>query len=415
MTAIEANLSHKRVVLGLCGGIAAYKVCEIASTLAKAGIQVDPVLTEQAQQFITPLTLATLCRQAAYTDQDFWSPTQARPLHIELGERADLIILAPLTANTLAKLAHGLADNLLTNIVLASNCPVLLVPAMNTDMWLQGSVQRNWQMLLADSRYHALEPGTGRLACDRVGQGRMAEPTNVLAITDSLLLTGGQRDLTGQHLLISAGSTREYIDAVRFIGNPSSGKMGVALAQAAQHRGATVTLVHGPMVTEHLAGTTGIECIPITRASEMQAAMMAQLPKSDWILMAAAVADVKPRDRAVSKLPKSALPEALPLASVPDILTHLGKIKLPHQVMIGFAAQTGEVIPPAVEKLRSKGLDVIVANPIDQAESGFGSEFNQAILIDKSERQVKVPHCPKRHLAHQIYDFILSRRPLEED
>ncbi|MEM0981421.1 MAG: flavoprotein, partial [Cyanobacteria bacterium P01_H01_bin.58] len=154
MTATEADLSHKRVVLGLCGGIAAYKVCELASTLAKAGIQVNPVLTEQAQQFITPLTLATLCRQAAYRDQDFWSPTQARPLHIELGEQADLIILSPLTANTLAKLAYGLADNLLTNIVLASNCPVLLVPAMNTDMWLQSTVQRNWQMLLADARYH---------------------------------------------------------------------------------------------------------------------------------------------------------------------------------------------------------------------------------------------------------------------
>ncbi|MEM0982005.1 MAG: bifunctional phosphopantothenoylcysteine decarboxylase/phosphopantothenate--cysteine ligase CoaBC, partial [Cyanobacteria bacterium P01_H01_bin.58] len=307
-----------------------------------------------------------------------------------------------------------LADNLLTNIVLASNCPVLLVPAMNTDMWLQSTVQRNWQMLLADARYHPLEPGTGRLACDRVGQGRMAEPADMLAITESLLLTSGQRDLTGKHLLISAGSTREYIDAVRFMGNPSSGKMGVALAQAAQHRGATVTLVHGPMVAEHLAGTVGIECIPVTRAAAMQAAMIAQLPKADWILMAAAVADVKPRDRAVNKLPKSALPELLPLVRVPDILKHLGKIKLPHQVMVGFAAQTGDIVTPAIAKLRAKGLDVIVANPIDQAESGFGSEFNQAVIIDKSEQQVKVPHCPKRHLAHHIYDFILSRHPVQE-
>lgn len=397
----------KRVLLGIGGGIAAYKVCEVASTLAQEGVEVIPLLTEQAHQFITPLTLSTLCRHPAYTDRDFWSATQARPLHIELGESADLLILAPLTANTLGKLAHGLADNLLTNTVLASTCPVLLAPAMNTDMWQQHSVQHNWLQLQQDRRYHAIAPNTGRLACDRVGPGRMAEPAAILAIADSLLMTGGQRDLRGKHILISAGSTQEFIDPVRFIGNPSTGKMGVALAQAALHRGASITLVHGPMVVEHLEAMSGIQCIPIVTAAEMQAAMIAQLPQADWVMMAAAVADVKPRDRVDTKLPKVALPEVLPLSPVPDIVAHLAQIKAPSQLIIGFAAQTGDIAIPARKKLKTKGLDAIVANPVDQKESGFGSDFNQAFLIAQSEDPIAIPRCPKRHLAHHIYDFIL--------
>ncbi|MGD1942755.1 MAG: flavoprotein, partial [Leptolyngbyaceae cyanobacterium] len=193
MTAISPSKPRQRVLLGIGGGIAAYKVCEVASTLAKLGVEVIPVMTAQAQRFITPLTLATLCRHPAATDSEFWQAGQSRPLHIELGETADLIILAPLTANTLGKLAHGLADNLLTNVVLASTCPVLLVPAMNTDMWQQQSVQRNWQQVQTDPRYHAIAPGAGLLACDRVGPGRMAEPSEILAVADSLLLTQGQR------------------------------------------------------------------------------------------------------------------------------------------------------------------------------------------------------------------------------
>jgi phosphopantothenoylcysteine decarboxylase/phosphopantothenate--cysteine ligase len=399
----------QRILLGIGGGIAAYKLCEVASTLAQAGVEVIPVLTEQAQRFITPLTLATLCRQPAYTDQDFWSAAHCRPLHIELGESAQLLILAPLTANTLAKLVHGLADNLLTNTVLASTCPVLLAPAMNTDMWQQVSVQRNWQQLQADPRFHTITPGTGRLACDRVGPGRMATPAEILALADSLLLTGGKRDLLGKRVLISAGSTREYLDPVRFIGNPSTGKMGVALAQAASHRGAAVTLVHGPMVPEHLAALTGVHCLPVTTAAEMQQTLISQLPQVDWIIMAAAVADVQPRDRATEKLPKAALPETLPLSFVPDIVAQLSQLKSPSQRLIGFAAQTGDIVTPAIKKLQQKGLDAIVANPVDQPGSGFGSDFNQAILIAQSGEQQTIPPCSKRRLAHHIYDFILHR------
>ncbi|MGF1460942.1 MAG: bifunctional phosphopantothenoylcysteine decarboxylase/phosphopantothenate--cysteine ligase CoaBC [Leptolyngbyaceae cyanobacterium] len=403
---IATSAAQGRVILGIGGGIAAYKVCEVASTLAKAGVEVIPIMTTAAQEFVTPLTFATLCRHPAYTDRDFWSAAQSRPLHIEVGETADLLVLAPLTANTLGKLTHGLADNLLTNTVLASRCPVLLVPAMNTDMWQQQSVRRNWGKLLSDSRYHAIAPGTGRLACDRVGQGRLAEPTEIIAHIDSLLLTQGKRDLAGKHVLISAGSTREYLDPVRFIGNPSTGKMGVALAQAANHRGATVTLVHGPMAAEHRQGLTSVQQVAIKTAEEMQQAMVANLPQADWIIMAAAVADVSPRDRAATKLPKASLPEALPLLTVPDIAAQLSTIKSDRQVLVGFAAQTGDIEPPARRKLTQKGLDAIVANPIDQANSGFGSDCNQAILLSRTGEKLVVPSSSKRHLAHAVFDFV---------
>lgn len=407
MAAENTPGEKRRIVLGIGGGIAAYKVCEVASTLGKRqDVQVVPVMTAAAQEFVTPLTFATLCRHAAHTDRDFWQAARSRPLHIDLGEQADLLILAPLTANTLGKLAWGLADNLLTNIVLASRCPVLLAPAMNTDMWEQASVQRNWQTLLQDARYHAIAPGAGRLACDRVGQGRMAEPPEILAWAESLLLTQGKQDLAGKQVLISGGSTQEYLDPVRFIGNPSTGKMGVALAQAALHRGAQVTLVHGPMTADHGAGLTGVQQIAVTTAAEMQQAMISALPQADWIVMAAAVADVAPRDRAAEKLPKAALPDSLPLVSVTDIAATLSRLKTDQQVLIGFAAQTGDIVPPALKKLETKGLDAIVANPIDQPNSGFGSDSNQAILLSRTGNKEKIPPCSKRYLAHHIFDFV---------
>ena len=296
----------KRVLIAVGGGIAAYKVCELVSTLFKTGVEIRVILTQAAQQFITPLTLATLSRHCAYTDDDFWQATHSRPLHIELGEWADLLVIAPLTAHTLAKLACGMADNLLTNTVLASTCPVLLAPAMNTDMWLQLAVQRNWRQLLTDSRYHGMMTASGLLACDRIGAGRMAEPLEILTYIQSLLHTGGTRDLTGKSVLISAGGTREYFDPVRFIGNPSTGKMGLALAQAALHRGADVTLVHG-LATWDVP--LGVQAIPVVSAEEMQQVMQSYLQNADVIIMSAAVADVKPQDYSPEKLPKRSLPQ----------------------------------------------------------------------------------------------------------
>jgi phosphopantothenoylcysteine decarboxylase/phosphopantothenate--cysteine ligase len=394
----------KRVVVCVGGGIAAYKVCELVSTLFKSGVELRIILTKSAQKFITPLTLSTLSRYQAYTDENFWQPIYSRPLHIELGEWADLIVIAPLTANTLAKLAYGMADNLLTNTVLASTCPVLLAPAMNTDMWEQVAVQRNWQQLLTDSRFYGMETGSGLLACDRIGAGRMAEAAEIFIYIQSLLYTQGKRDLVGKEVLISAGGTREFLDPVRFIGNPSTGKMGLALAQAALHRGAKVILVHCPGSWDV---PLGVEAIPVITAEEMQGVMLKHLPSADIIIMSAAVADVKPKDYSSEKLPKRSLPENLPLAAVPDIVAELGNRKQPHQYLIGFAAQTGDIITPAREKLQRKKLDAIVANPIDKVDSGFGSDNNQAVFLDKSGREVEIPACSKLEMAHYLFDFVV--------
>jgi phosphopantothenoylcysteine decarboxylase/phosphopantothenate--cysteine ligase len=266
------TLHGRRVLIGVGGGIAAYKVCEVVSTLFKTGTQLRTILTQASQDFITPLTVTTLSRHPAYTDQVFWQPIHSRPVHIELGEWAEVFVIAPLTANTLAKLAYGLADNLLTNTVLASSCPVLLAPAMNTDMWEQQSVQRNWQLLLSDRRYHSVGPVAGLLACDRVGSGRMAEPREIVTAIQSLLHTGGERDLVDKRVLISTGGTREHLDPVRFIGNPSYWQMGLALAQAAMHRGANVTLVHAPTTWEGSHWAFG--AIPVVSAAEMRQVML---------------------------------------------------------------------------------------------------------------------------------------------
>lgn len=396
-------LNDRRVLIGIGGGIAAYKVAQVVSTLAKAGTNVRVVMTDAAQQFVTALTFSTLSRQPTYCDRDFWQPTHGKPLHIELGEWAELIVIAPLTANTLGKLACGLADNLLTNVILASKCSTLLAPAMNTEMWEQRSIQRNWKLVLQDNRYHSVDPGSGLLACDRVGIGRMAEPDELVMKIRSLLYTS-QRDLSGKRILISAGATQEFLDPVRFLGNPSTGKMGLALALAARDRGAEVTLVHGT-----LPGPLplGIQAIAASTAEKMERELRSHLPNNDWLIMCAAVADLKPADYSDYKLPKSELLSALPLALVPDIVASLSKNKSDHQKIIGFAAQTGDFVTPALEKMRQKGLDAIVANPIDQAQGGFGSDVNQAVWCDRSGKQVPIPLCEKLEMAHRILDLAI--------
>jgi phosphopantothenoylcysteine decarboxylase / phosphopantothenate---cysteine ligase len=397
--------SPRRVLIGIGGGIAAYKVCEVISTLFKAGVEVKVILTDSAQQFITPLTVSTLSRHPAYTDADFWQSTHQRPLHIALGEWADLMLIAPLTANTLAKLAYGMADNLLTNTLLASTCPVLLAPAMNTEMWQQLAVQRNWQQLLTDSRFHGMSTGYGLLACDRVGAGRMAEPAEIVTHVRSLLCTLGKRDLLGKQVLISAGGTREYLDPVRFIGNPATGKMGLALAQAALNRGADVTLVHGIVNAEI---PSGVRSLAVVSAEEMERAMLECFPTADITIMAAAVADVKPANYSHEKLPKRSLPTSLPLAPVTDILAELGHRKQPQQTLIGFAAQTGDIVTPALEKLQRKKLDAIVANPIDKPDSGFGSDNNQAIFLNRKGDRFAIAPGTKLEMAHRIFDLVIG-------
>ncbi len=396
------TIPSQRVLIGVCGGIAAYKVCEVVSQLFQRGVEIRVILTNAATEFIQPLTFSTLSRHRAYTDADFWQPIYSRPLHIELGEWADLIVIAPLTANTLAKLTYGMADNLLTNTVLASPSPVLVAPAMNTDMWEQPTVQDNWQKLLRYNRYHAIDTASGLLACDRVGAGRMAEPGEIISYVESLLHTHGKRDYQGQGVLISAGGTREFLDPVRYIGNPSTGKMGLALAQAAQHRGANVTLIS----SSHLNFPLGVRGISVVSAEEMHSVMLRELPNQDVIIMSAAVADVKPRDFSPQKLPKHALGANLPLTPVPDIVADLAKHKQPQQILVGFAAQTGDILTPAREKLQKKLLDAIIANPIDQPDSGFQSDTNQAIFLDRQEFIQEIPQCSKLKMAHIIYDLL---------
>jgi phosphopantothenoylcysteine decarboxylase/phosphopantothenate--cysteine ligase len=300
------------------------------------------------------------------------------------------------------------------NTVLASTCPLLLAPAMNTDMWRQQTVQRNWQEAQELQRCHTVGPGVGRLACDRVGDGRLAEPSQIVAHIHSLLYTQGECDLTGVQVLISAGGTREPLDPVRFMGNPSTGKMGIALALAAHHRGAAVVLVHGPMDPLHLAdlaGLTRLTVYPVTTAAQMHQAMINAFPRADWTVMAAAVADVKPQTYHPTKMPKSALPQQLALAPVPDIIADLGQRKRPDQRLVGFAAQTGDIVTPAQDKLQRKRLDAIAANPIDQPHSGFGSDQNQGIFLDWQGRQQSIPTCSKLELAHRLLDFVKAIAP----
>ena len=406
LSAMSGLLTAKRVLVGIGGGVAAYKICEVISTLAKAGVEVRAILTDSAQQFITPLTITTLSRHPVYTDASFWAATHERPLHIQLGEWADVFLIAPLTANTLGKLALGLADNLLTNTVLASTCPILVAPAMNTAMWQQQTVKQRWQELIALDRFHTIGPEEGLLACDTVGTGRMAEPEDIVPYLCSLLYSKGHRDLAGKRILISSGGTREYLDPVRFIGNPATGKMGLALATAAWHRGAMVELVQAS--TLEVPAGSAIAIKNVVSAAQMQEALVSVFPQADWMIMAAAVADVKPQHTAVTKLPKHKLPKALPLASVPDIVQALSHFKEPHQKLIGFAAQMGDIVPPALEKLKRKGLDAIVANPIDVADSGFGGDRNQAIFINAQGHQTPIPHGTKLEMAHKILDLIAA-------
>ena len=396
------------VLIGVSGGIAAYKVCEVVSSLAKRGMEVRLILTRSAAEFVTPLTFATLSRSPAYTDADFWQPTNGRPLHIELAEWADLFLLAPVTANTLAKLAYGMADNLLTNTVLASNCPILFAPAMNTTMWLQPAVQQNWRKLLQDHRYTAIAPTDGVLACDAVGTGRMAEPEVILEYVESFLFTKGKQDLKGKHVLVNAGGTREFIDPVRFIGNPSTGKQGLAIAKAALHRGAKVTLITAANSAHSIED--GLKVRTVRTSAEMHQAMLEEFPLADMAIAAAAIGDVRSKLQSDRKLPKSELPLNLELEYIPDIVADLATRKRSDQVLVGFAAQTGtemEVLAAATDKLKRKDLDAIAANVVGGLQTGFGTDTNQATFIDKNVKILSTPLCSNLELAHRLWDFLL--------
>ena len=396
-------LKGRRVLVGISGSIAAVKLPLVVSALAKRGAEVRCVLTPSAAQLVSPVVLSSLSRQRCYLDADQWSHTAARPLHVELAEWAELVLLAPLSATSLGRWVYGLGDTLLASLLLATEAPVLAAAAMNTAMWASPGVSRNWQTLQDFERVLPLGPGAGLLACDREGAGRMAEPESLLLALESLALWGWQRDWQGRRLLVSAGPTREWFDPARCITNPSSGRMGVLLAQAARLRGAEVDLVHGPLQLEP-AWLEGLHCHPIETGAELQASLEALQPSADAIAMAAAVADHRPKQRFNHKPDKQDLAVAMEAGwePIPDVLRGLVERRPAGQGILGFAAHTGDVLPQAQAKWARKGCDLLFANPIDAPGAGFGGLTNEGWILGPGEVVQRVEPMGKLALAHRL-------------
>jgi len=401
-------LKGKLITLGVTGSIAAYKAAELASLLSKAGVDVHVIMTASAQKFVAPATFAALTGNPVQTD--LFAGTDGPggaggPLlpHIELA-KADLLVVAPATANILAKAAHGLADDLLSAAILAAPGPVLFCPAMNVHMYRNPATQAN---LAALKKYghHVLEPGKGRLACGETGEGRLPEPPEIVAEIARLL--GPAKDLQGLAVLVTAGGTREPIDPVRFLSNRSSGKMGYALAGAAAARGADVTLVTAPTA---LAVPGGVKAVLVETAQQMFEAVLERFPRADIVIKAAAVADYRPARTAEQKIKKEGETLVIELVKNPDILLELGRLKKPGQVLVGFAAETENLLANARRKLEEKNVDLLVANDVTRPGAGFGADTNLVKLIYRDGRVVDLPLMKKTELAHRILDAALALR-----
>ena len=406
-------LAGRRILVAITGSIAAVKMPLVVSALAKRGAQVRCVLTPSAASLVSAVALASLSRHQCYLDADQWSHQAARPLHVELAEWAELVLLAPLSATSLGRWVHGLADTLLASTLLATEAPVVVAAAMNTSMWQAPPVQRNWQALQSFERVLALGPAPGLLACDRQGDGRMAEPEQLLVALESLALWGWQPDWQGLVLLVSAGPTREVLDPARFLSNASTGLMGVLLAQAARLRGASVHLVHGPLQVPP-ALLEGLYCTPVQTAAQMQAALTTAQGQVDAIAMAAAVADHRRVEPLAHKPSKQELGElwAEGWEQVPDLLAGLVASRPPGQTILGFAAHSGDGLSAAREKLRRKGCDWLFANPIDQPDAGFGSPSNQGWLLGPGGQEIKMQPASKLAIAHQLLTALKPPGPL---
>ncbi len=396
-------LAGRRVLVAITGSIAAVKLPQLVSGLVQRGAEVRCVLTPSAAELVSPVALASLSRQRCYLDADQWSHLAPRPLHVELAEWAELVLLAPLSATSLGRWVHGLADTLLASTLLATEAPVLAAAAMNTSMWQAVAVQRNWQLLQAMERVLPLEPVQGLLACDRRGAGRMAEPAQLLLALESLALWGWRRDWQGLRLLVSAGPTREPLDPARCLTNPSTGLMGVLLAQAARLRGAEVTLVHGPLSLDPVL-LDGLTRVPVVTAAELQQALAAAQPLVDAIAMAAAVADHRRARPMADKLSKQELEAALASGweAVPDLLQQLVARRPAGQRILGFAAHSGDVLPQARAKFARKGCDLLFANPIDRPEAGFAAPTNRGWLLGPGEQVVEMGPAGKLAIAHSL-------------
>ena len=396
-------LEGKRVVLGVSGGIAAYKAIDVCRRLVDAGAHVVPVLTEGALHFVGRTTFDALGSERAWTS--LWDETHPIP-HTHLGQTADLVLVAPATARVLGLYATGISEDLLTNTLLATRAPVLVCPAMHTEMWEHPAVQDNLRVLRARG-VHVVEPEVGRLAGGDVGAGRLADPAAIVDAAAALLLgTPPAADLTGLRVVVTAGGTREPIDPVRFIGNRSSGKQGHALAEEAAARGAKVTLV----TTVRLPTSAGIDVVRVDTAAEMEHAVLTRADSADVVIMAAAVADFRPVHAAARKLKKGDGAPDVVLEPTADILAELGAHRRPGQVLVGFAAETDDLRTNAADKLRRKGIDLIVGNDVSEPGVGFEHDTNAVVILGADGSSTDVPLTDKRAIARSILDAISNTR-----
>ncbi|HEY9793829.1 MAG TPA: bifunctional phosphopantothenoylcysteine decarboxylase/phosphopantothenate--cysteine ligase CoaBC [Candidatus Obscuribacterales bacterium] len=399
-------LAGKTIVLGVTGGIAAYKACDIASQLRKEGADIHVVMTPHAKAFITPLSLQTLTRNPVHIEQ-FAESGQWRPEHIELAQNADLILIAPATANCIAKLATGICDELLTTMVLASQAQIMIAPAMNPIMLEHPATQYNLGVLQNRYRYEIIPPGVGEVACGDFGAGKMAAVEDIVEIVVSRLMA--HRSLTGKQILITAGGTREPIDPVRFIGNRSSGKMGIAMADAAYGRGADVTLIS----TVHIDRAYPV--VVVETAQEMQEAVEAEFDTCDALVMTAAVADYRPIVVSHQKIKKTESEDlVLELTKNPDILDLLGRVKRTDQLVVGFAAESDDLLSNAEGKLKRKQLDLIIGNDITVPDIGFGSDYNAVVILGADGSRENLPRMPKRAIADHICNWLAHHFELLE-
>jgi phosphopantothenoylcysteine decarboxylase/phosphopantothenate--cysteine ligase len=389
----------KRILLGVTGGIAAYKAIELLRRLMDRGAEVHVAMTKNAERFVPRLTFEALSRKPVLVDE-FADYNKTAIGHIEFTDNLDLCIIAPATANLIGKLAAGIADDALSSALMALSCPLLIAPAMNERMYRNSILQRNL-LALKNHGVKFVEPGTGSLACGVVGQGRLADIDRILEGASALL---APQDLAGRTVLITAGPTREFIDAVRFISNPSTGKMGYALAAAARARGAEVTLVSG---ATQLAPPYGVKLIPVVSARQMRDAVMEQYPQCRAVIMAAAVSDFRPAHTAERKQKKDKAETVLQLERTDDILLKLGEAK-GDRLLVGFAAETDDLEQNAFKKLKEKNLDMIIANDLLKSGSGFGEDTNAVIIIDRTGKRTELPTMPKSEIAMRIIDALVA-------
>lgn len=394
-------LQDKTIVLGVSGGIASYKAVDLASKLMQQGVTVRTIMTQNATRFVSSVTFQSITRQSVLVDLFDDSETNRIP-HITINEGADLFVVAPATANILAKAAHGLADDALSTALLATGSSVVMVPSMNNRMWFSEATQQNLE-ILRNRGVHIVEPEVGRLACgEQSAAGRFPDTERVINYLRNLLIK--EKDLEGRTVLVTAGGTHEPVDAVRFIGNRSSGKMGYAIAEAAHMRGAQVILVSGP---SYLKSPYGVKLISVETAKQMHDAVMDYLDQSDVVVMAAAVADFKPSKYSAGKIKKESMPKSIEIELNPDILRAVSE-KKGRRIVIGFAAESENIIENAVEKLKKKNLDMIVVNDIGRPDAGFGSDFNWAALIDSKGPLGDLEVYRKAELAEKIIDWSVS-------